>query len=106
MARFGGDEFVVILSERDIDKAKSTNEAVIVAEKLRTTLDTPYLLKHQQAGTAETAVEHHCSSSMGVVLFLGHEASPEEMIKRADLAMYQAKADGGNRIRFFEPLRT
>ncbi|MDP1644632.1 MAG: PAS domain S-box protein [Thiobacillus sp.] len=103
VARFGGDEFVVVLSELDEDKAESTAQASIVAEKIRTTLAEPYLLKIQSEGKAETTVEHHCTSSIGVVLFTDHEASEEDILKWADMAMYQAKEAGRNQIRFYEP---
>ncbi len=102
VARFGGDEFVVILSELGQKKKESAVEAGIVAEKLRASLDSPYVLKFKPEGEAETTITHHCTSSIGVVLFLSHEAGTEEMIKRADQAMYQAKEAGGNLIRFFD----
>jgi diguanylate cyclase (GGDEF)-like protein/hemerythrin-like metal-binding protein/PAS domain S-box-containing protein len=102
VARFGGDEFVVMLSELDEDKTESTTQAGIVAEKIRATLAEPYLLTIQQEGKAERTIEHHCTSSIGVVLFLNHEASQEDIIKWADMAMYQAKEDGRNLIRFFD----
>ena len=102
VARFGGDEFVVMLSELDVDKTESTKQAGIVAEKIRATLDEPYVLKIQHEGKAETTVEYHCTSSIGVVLFINHEAGTEDIIKWADMAMYQAKEGGGNLIRFFD----
>jgi diguanylate cyclase (GGDEF)-like protein/PAS domain S-box-containing protein len=101
VARFGGDEFVVMLIELHVDKTQSTTESGIVAEKLRVILDTPYVLKSEQEGKEETTA-HHCTSSIGVALFLGHEAGADEIIKRADMAMYQAKEAGGNLIRFFD----
>jgi diguanylate cyclase (GGDEF)-like protein/PAS domain S-box-containing protein len=100
VARFGGDEFVVILSELDVDKSESAAQSGIIAEKLRAILDKPYALKVKQEGSAETTIEHHCTSSIGVVLFLDHETGTEEILKRADMAMYQAKEDGGNIVRF------
>jgi diguanylate cyclase (GGDEF)-like protein/PAS domain S-box-containing protein len=101
VARFGGDEFVVMLGELVVDKAESATHASIVAEKIRTTLAEPYLLTFKHEGEAETTVEHHCAASIGVVLFNG-EASPEDIIKWADIAMYQAKNGGRNRVCFFE----
>jgi len=103
VARFGGDEFVVVLSELDEDRAESASQASIVAEKIRGTLAEPYVLKIQSEGKAETTVEHHCTSSIGVVLFINHEASEEDILKWADMAMYQAKEAGRNQIRFYEP---
>lgn len=102
VARFGGDEFVVILRELDVDKSESTTQAGIVAEKIRTTLAEPYVLKIQRAGKAEVTVEHHCTSSIGVELFNSHKGSAVDIIKWADIAMYQAKEAGRNQIRFYE----
>jgi len=64
VSRFGGDEFVVMLNELNVDKAKSIAEAGIVAEKIRVALAEPYLLTIQQKGKAETTVTHHCTSSI------------------------------------------
>ncbi|WP_310449725.1 PAS domain S-box protein [Sulfuritalea sp.] len=102
VARFGGDEFVVILNELEVDKAKSVAEARVVAEKLRAALDKPYLLTFRQEGKAEARVEHHCTISIGVVVFLDHEGSQDDILKWADAAMYQAKEAGRNLIRFFD----
>jgi len=102
VTRFGGDEFVVMLGELDVDKAESRAQASIVAEKIRATLAEPYVLKIQQEGKAETTIEHHCTSSIGVALFISHDASAEDIIKWADMAMYQAKDGGRNRVHFFD----
>jgi diguanylate cyclase (GGDEF)-like protein/PAS domain S-box-containing protein len=102
VSRFGGDEFVVMLSELDTDKDRSIRQAAIVAEKIRIALAEPYLLTVRQTGEAETTVEHLCTSSIGVVLFIDHENSAEDIIKQADAAMYQAKHGGRNLIRFFD----
>jgi diguanylate cyclase (GGDEF)-like protein len=103
VARFGGDEFVVILSELDTDKQRSAAQAGIIAEKIRTTLAEPYLLSHKREDGKENKVEHHCTSSIGAVLFINHEASQEDVLKWADMAMYQAKKSGRNRVNFFAP---
>ena len=102
VARFGGDEFVVVLSELDVDKAESTTQASIVAEKIRAALAEPYVLTIRQTGGAETTIEHHCTSSIGVVLFISHEPGAEDILKWADMAMYQAKEAGRNLIRFYD----
>ncbi|MBI5437648.1 MAG: PAS domain S-box protein [Nitrosomonadales bacterium] len=102
VARFGGDEFVVMFTELDTGKAESVVQAGIVAEKIRVTLAEPYLLLVRQEGQGEIAIEHHCTSSIGVVLFIDHEASPEDVLKWADMAMYQAKDGGRNRYHFYE----
>lgn len=101
VARFGGDEFVVMLSELDAGNAESTAQAGNVAEKIRIILAEPYVLKFQPEGNAETIVEHHCTSSIGVTLFINHKAGPEDILKWADRAMYQAKEGGRNRVHFY-----
>jgi len=102
VSRFGGDEFVVLLGELEVDKAASTAQAEIVAEKIRIALAAPYKLIISENGNTKGTVEHHCTSSIGVEVFLNPEASPEDIIQRADMAMYQAKDDGRNLIRFFD----
>lgn len=103
VARLGGDEFVVMLSELDVDKTESIKQADIVAEKIRASLAEPYLLSIQPEGEAETVVKHCCTSSIGVVVFCDHETSNEDLFKSADKAMYKAKEDGKNLIRFLDP---
>ncbi len=101
VARFGGDEFVVMLSELDTSEESSIAQAGSVAEKIRDTLAKPYALTLQHEGNTETIVEHHCTSSIGVVMFINHEDKPADLLKRADMVMYQAKESGRNRVRFF-----
>lgn len=101
VARFGGDEFVVMLSELDGGNAESAKQANIVAEKIRATLAEPYMLKFRQEGNTEATIEHYCTASIGVVLFIDHEASPEDTLKWADIAMYRAKEGGRNRVSFY-----
>ena len=102
VARFGGDEFVVMLSELDVDQELSIKQAGIVAEKIRVTLAEPYLLTRTKGDNTKITVEHKCTSSIGVVLFINHKASPEDVLKWADMAMYQAKESGRNLVHFFE----
>jgi len=101
VARFGGDEFVVMLTELDEDKTKSTTQAGFVAEKIRIALAEPYLLAIRQDGKTPDTVEHRCTSSIGIALFHDHEAIADDIFVWADTAMYQAKKDGRNLIRFY-----
>ncbi len=101
VARLGGDEFVVMLVELDADKDQSTEQAATVAEKIRASLAAPYLLTVAQTGEEDKSVEHHCSASIGVVLFFNHEASQNDLMKWADAAMYQAKDAGRNVVQFY-----
>jgi len=102
IARFGGDEFVVLLDELDVDKRSSHTHAAIVAEKIRSAMTEPYLLSIKNDAGAETVIEHSCTVSIGVALFLNHESSQDDIIRWADAAMYQAKAHGRNMIRFYD----
>ena len=73
------------------DKAVSANEAREVAEKIRLSLAMPYHLTLGQTASASAQVVRHCSASMGVVLFRNHDASQDDILRWADVAMYQAK---------------
>jgi diguanylate cyclase (GGDEF)-like protein/PAS domain S-box-containing protein len=103
VARFGGDEFVLLLSDLHKDPAVASLDACRVAEKIRAVLAEPYLLKVENGEQAETTIEHHCTASIGVTLFIDHENNPEDIMKRADVAMYRAKQAGGNSINFNYP---
>ena len=98
VARFGGDEFVVMISELSLEKQESLAEAGIIAEKIRRQLAEPYLLTVKRRDRPDEAVEHQCTASIGVVLFVNHEAGPDKILKWADAAMYRAKESGRNRV--------
>lgn len=102
VARFGGDEFVVMLSELSENHLDSVAQTRVVAEKIRASLAGTYLLNVLQDNGTEHVVEHHCSASVGVVLFLHDEASQDDILKWADDAMYEAKSAGRNQIRFYK----
>lgn len=100
VARFGGDEFVVMLGELEADRAQSITQAAAVAEKIRTSIATPYQLTVTHAEQPDSLVEHHCSASIGVVVFSNHEASLADILQWADAAMYKSKDAGRNTVRF------
>lgn len=100
VARLGGDEFVVLLNELDVDNAAATSLAKLIAEKILATLSAPYSLMIARDDRSETTVEHRCTASIGVVMFIDHN-NQDEIIKRADAAMYLAKEEGRNSIRFY-----
>jgi len=102
VARFGGDEFVVLLGELDLDQTESMRQARIVTEKIRTSMAAPYQLTMTQPGLPNSSVEHQCSASIGAVLFGNQEVSQADVLKRGDMAMYRAKEEGSNLIRFHE----
>lgn len=100
-ARFGGDEFVIIVGELEIDEDESSLQAAVVAEKIRSVLAAPYVLRIEREGGVQTTLEHNCTASIGVALFGDHDVDEDEILKRADQAMYQAKQAGRNSIRFY-----
>ncbi|CAG4883239.1 Signal transduction protein [Georgfuchsia toluolica] len=94
VARLGGDEFVIMLDNLSENHEEAATQTKAVAEKVLATLNQPYLL---------AGYERHSTPSIGATLFNGHKNSVDELLKRADLAMYQAKAAGRNTLRFFDP---
>ena len=93
VARFGGDEFVVVLEELGDDAHAAAVRAGMIAEKLRGSMAEVYELDGQT---------FYCSASIGATLFRGGADSTESILMHADLAMYRAKQDGRNALRFFE----
>jgi diguanylate cyclase (GGDEF)-like protein/PAS domain S-box-containing protein len=101
VARFGGDEFVVVLSELAGDESECAGEAKIVGEKILAALTEPYLLTPDPKGTAKMITHQNVGASIGVALFSG-DASAENVLKWADKAMYRAKESGRNQICFHD----
>ena len=95
VARFGGDEFVVMLENLDGAVDRAANQAEHIAEKLLAQLNQPFDLG--------SAAQHYSTPSIGITLFGDQRCTVDELLKRADLAMYQAKAAGRNTQRFFDP---
>lgn len=98
VARFGGDEFVVLVSQLAQDADDSRARATTVAEKIRTAMSRSFVLSTNSKTPLQ--VEHRCTVSLGISLFLGRGSSSNDVIKWADAAMYEAKAAGRNTIRF------
>ena len=95
VARLGGDEFIVLLEDLTGNPQEAAEQAQLVTSKIHTALGQPCELKGHW---------HHSSASIGVTLFGGTaRENIEEPLKRAELAMYQAKKAGRNTFRFFEP---
>ena len=94
VARLGGDEFVVMLS----DLSTSTQEAAALAqrigEKILRGLSEPYVLRGHT---------HQGAASIGATLFGASAQSAIELLRQADIAMYQVKARRGNALCFFDP---
>jgi predicted signal transduction protein with EAL and GGDEF domain len=94
VARIGGDEFVVMTGSLDEDASAAAQQAATVADKVLKAVGRPC-----QLGVHT----HTVTPSVGVTLFQGQDGALEEIVKRADLAMYQAKAAGRGTVRFFDP---
>jgi diguanylate cyclase (GGDEF)-like protein/PAS domain S-box-containing protein len=95
VARLGGDEFVVLLEHLDEDAEEAARQAELVGDKILHALNQPY-----QVGGSE----HLSTASIGITLFdNGLPSGADDPLKRAELAMYQAKAAGRNTLRFFDP---
>lgn len=106
VARIGGDEFVVLLTELGTVQTDAAHQALAIAEKIRLALSQVYRLAASDAGTAAIQLEHHCSGSIGVALFgddIPVQDDPEAVMRQADSAMYQAKATGRNRVVLAQP---
>ncbi len=94
VARLGGDEFVVMLEELSEFMQEAVMQTEAVGSKILAAFTQPYQLD---------TYEHVSTTSIGVTLFAARDGSTEDLLKRADLAMYQAKAGGRNTLRFFDP---
>jgi diguanylate cyclase (GGDEF)-like protein len=94
VARLGGDEFVVLLEGLSEVSECAAAEAKSVAEKIRAAIGMTCVLDGRECFS---------TSSIGITVFWGHLEDADEVLQKAELAMYQAKAGGRNTIRFFAP---
>ncbi|HEY8334347.1 MAG TPA: EAL domain-containing protein [Tardiphaga sp.] len=95
VARFGGDEFVVLLANLGTQKAKAAAlQAEAIGEKILSAFTEAFQLD---------TYEYPCTPSIGVTLFSPDDRNVDDLLKRADLAMYDAKTTGRNGLRFFDP---
>lgn len=94
VARLGGDEFIVVLVDLSHDEASAALKAEGIGEKVLSAINQPCMLDEQL---------HHPGASIGLCMFLGQNATPEDLLKRADISMYQAKSSGRSALRFYDP---
>ena len=94
VARLGGDEYVVLLENLSDKPLEAARQAENIGTKILNALNEPY-----QLGVHE----HINTPSIGAALFSDHNESQEELLKHADIAMYQAKKAGRNNLRFYDP---
>ncbi len=93
-ARFGGDEFVVMLEDLSEDWQEAGAQTAAIGHKILNTLNQEYQLDtHQYFNTP----------SIGATVFSGHEYSMDELLKQADIAMYQSKQLGRNKLSIYDP---
>lgn len=93
VARQGGDEFVLLLEDLGTEPNEAAALVKQLGDKLREVIDCPFDLN---------GYEYHCKLSIGVSLFDARD-TVEDLLKHADLALYQAKSAGRNTLRFFDP---
>jgi predicted signal transduction protein with EAL and GGDEF domain len=93
VARLGGDEFVVVLEDLSKQTLEAAAQTEVISNKILVTLNQPYQL---------ATYYYNCTSSIGATLFNEHDQSADELLKQADIAMYQAKDAGRNAMRFFD----
>lgn len=103
VARIGGDEFVVVSGELGADRDAACVQALALAQKIRLSLAEPYRLNLIQQNTSSSEVEHHCTASLGLVMYGPSDGDADQLLKWADAAMYQAKALGRNRVEVYQP---
>lgn len=95
VARLGGDEFVMVYESLSADPRMAAMEAETRARGCLQALTKPFML-----GT----LPYELSASIGITLFKDNQDHISDLLKRADMAMYQVKSSGRNGIRFFDPL--
>ena len=100
VARTGGDEFVVVLNDLSTDADTAAAECQRISAKILAALSAPYVLSLAHGASSAQVVEHRCSASVGATLFKGEALYWQDLMKKADAAMYQAKAAGRNRVQF------
>ncbi|MEQ1527939.1 MAG: EAL domain-containing protein [Methylococcales bacterium] len=93
-ARLGGDDFVVMLENLDEKPEQAAIQAELVGKNIQNMLNKPYVLAD---------LDYHCTASIGITLFYDHVVSVDELLRHADIAMYQAKQRGRNNVCFFDP---
>ncbi|OYT92023.1 MAG: hypothetical protein CFE43_10700 [Burkholderiales bacterium PBB3] len=94
VARLGGDEFVVLLEALSPHSHEAATQAEAIASKLLDAFVQPYTLHN---------ITYACTTSIGIVVFRGDDEAMDDLLKKADLAMYQGKSAGRNTARFFDP---
>lgn len=103
VARLGGDEFVTMVTNLGENEVVAGHLAEEIAEKIRLSICMPYKLAVNEDTEDKEEIVFHCTPSIGISIFRSNLTGHDEILKQADVAMYQAKAAGRNTIRFFDP---
>ena len=93
VARLGGDEFVVMLEHLSVQALEAAAQAQFLANKILSAISQVYFIDSHQ---------YHCTSSIGINLLAGQQIEVDQFMQQADIAMYQAKNDGRNTLRFYD----
>ena len=101
VARFGGDEFVVILNDLDANSVNAALKAEVIAEEIRKNISLPVAIK---ASNLSTLIDYKITASIGISLFNKEVKDANQLLQLADLALYQAKANGRDDCVFFDPI--
>ena len=94
IARLSGDEFFALIEDLNSDEVTAAEQAEAVGKKIRSALEQPYTLNGH---------EYHSTASIGATLLRGPVRTADEMLRRADVSLHQAKACGRNTMHFFDP---
>jgi diguanylate cyclase (GGDEF)-like protein/PAS domain S-box-containing protein len=94
VARLGGDEFVVMVKHLGVKPGAAETQVRRIADRIHATIADPFVLD---------GFPFHTSASIGVAIFRGKEVGTDELLKRADMAMYEAKAAGRGATSLFQP---
>ena len=94
VSRFGGDEFVILLKDLSQNPLDAAAQSEAIGEKILAALNQLYQIDQK---------EFHNTTSIGITLYKGNLQQADDLLRQADIAMYQAKSAGRNTLRFFDP---
>lgn len=100
VARFGGDEFVIVLGDLGVDPVNASLHAEVVAEKVRSSLSEVF---HLGSKEEDNSIDYFITASVGGVIFKTETADPAQLLQMADLALYKVKTRGRNDSVIFDP---
>lgn len=102
VARYGGDEFVILLNKLNGSFQEARAGAEAVAAKILTALIAPYPLKIRSIEGVSKTIDYECYASLGVAMFDGSKFEEDQVLNSADETMYWAKSESGRTVRFYD----